>query len=109
MFFLICICVLVLVLMAEILSDFWLTFNYPINLQELNSRELILEGASFTHSSRLEVFWITLPSLVLFLIAFPSLDLLYTFDEIYGWSVCLKAIGHQWYWSYELTGLLKVR
>jgi heme/copper-type cytochrome/quinol oxidase subunit 2 len=94
--------------MVELLSDFWFKFNYPSTVEELNFRSTIVEGVSYTHSSRLEIIWTLFPSVVLFLIAFPSLDLLYTFDQIMGWSLCLKVSGHQWYWTYEITGLLQL-
>ena len=30
-------------------------------------------------------------------------ELLYSMDEIVNPSITLKAIGHQWYWTYELS------
>jgi len=107
-FYLVLICVFVMVLMIELLADFCLKFNYPVTVESLHFRHKVVEGISYTHSSILEVLWTLFPSLVLFLIALPSLDLLYTFDQIMGWSVCLKVSGHQWYWSYEITGLLQL-
>jgi heme/copper-type cytochrome/quinol oxidase subunit 2 len=107
-FYLVLVSILVLVLMVELLSDFWVKFNHPVSVLELDERRVILSGIANTHSSRLEIVWTMFPSLVLFLIAIPSLDLLYTFDQIMGWSVCLKVVGHQWYWSYEIVGALKM-
>jgi cytochrome c oxidase subunit 2 len=37
------------------------------------------------------------------IIAVPSFALLYSMDEIVDPSITLKAIGHQWYWTYELS------
>merc|ERR1712165_443465 len=34
-------------------------------------------------------------------LAFPSLHLLYLIEESCSPLVTVKAIGHQWYWSYE--------
>ena len=34
-------------------------------------------------------------------LAVPSLLLLYSLDETSDRQVTLKAVGHQWYWSYE--------
>nr|YP_001468376.1 cytochrome c oxidase subunit II [Culicoides arakawae]BAF80199.1 cytochrome c oxidase subunit II [Culicoides arakawae]BAF80278.1 cytochrome c oxidase subunit II [Culicoides arakawae] len=51
----------------------------------------------------IEIIWTILPALILFFIAFPSLRLLYLLDELYKPSVTIKAIGHQWYWSYEYS------
>ena len=44
-----------------------------------------------------------IPAVVLIFIAFPSLQLLYTMDEIIEPSLTIKAVGHQWYWSYEYS------
>ena len=43
------------------------------------------------------------PSLILVLIAVPSFALLYSLDEVVDPAVTIKAIGHQWYWSYEYS------
>lgn len=50
----------------------------------------------------LECIWTLLPGLVLIQLALPSLVLLYTLEESIKFkSITLKAIGHQWYWSYN--------
>jgi len=49
-----------------------------------------------------ECLWTIYPAIVLFQIGVPSLTLLYILDETsISSQVCLKAIGHQWYWRYE--------
>lgn len=35
------------------------------------------------------------------MICYPSLKILYFIDEIFNPYFSIKAIGHQWYWSYE--------
>ena len=57
----------------------------------------------FTDSQNVEMVWTILPCLVLVGIAFPSLRLLYMIDEVGQPGVTLKAVGHQWYWSYEYS------
>jgi cytochrome c oxidase subunit 2 len=57
----------------------------------------------FTHSTPLEVFWTVVPAIVLLFIAIPSFALLYSMDELIDPTITLKAVGHQWYWSYELS------
>ncbi|WP_417319678.1 cytochrome c oxidase subunit II [Emcibacter sp.] len=54
-----------------------------------------------THNTLLEVAWTTLPILILIVIAVPSFKLLYKQDVIPEADVTVKAIGNQWYWSYE--------
>ena len=57
----------------------------------------------FTDSQNVEFIWTALPCVVLIGIAFPSLRLLYMIDEVGEPGVTLKAVGHQWYWSYEYS------
>nr|YP_009158929.1 cytochrome c oxidase subunit II [Aegorhinus superciliosus]AHG32663.1 cytochrome c oxidase subunit 2 [Aegorhinus superciliosus] len=51
----------------------------------------------------IEMIWTILPAITLILIAMPSLRLLYILDEINNPIISIKAIGHQWYWSYEYS------
>lgn len=57
--------------------------------------------AKFTHNATIEVIWTAVPVAILILIAFPSLNLLYKQMEIPPAEVTIKAIGNQWFWSYE--------
>ena len=50
---------------------------------------------------RLEIIWTIIPGIILIQIALPSLSLLYLFEERYNCNLTIKALGHQWYWSYE--------
>nr|BAJ54379.1 cytochrome c oxidase subunit II [Pantodon buchholzi] len=54
-------------------------------------------------SQEIEIVWTVLPAVILILIALPSLRILYLMDEINDPHLTVKAIGHQWYWSYEYT------
>nr|AFG29083.1 cytochrome c oxidase subunit II [Dichetophora finlandica] len=60
------------------------------------------------HGQLIEVIWTIMPAIVLLFIALPSLRLLYLLDEVNNPSLTLKAIGHQWYWSYEMSDFLEV-
>ncbi|MBM3517192.1 MAG: cytochrome c oxidase subunit II [Alphaproteobacteria bacterium] len=53
------------------------------------------------HSTLLEVVWTVIPIIILIAIAIPSFKLLYYSDRAVDAEMTLKAIGHQWYWSYE--------
>lgn len=57
--------------------------------------------ARWTHNTKLEIAWTTVPVLILVAIAFPSFNLLYYMDRTKEADMTLKVIGHQWYWSYE--------
>nr|ATE81000.1 cytochrome c oxidase subunit II [Strix occidentalis caurina]QOP62247.1 cytochrome c oxidase subunit II [Strix occidentalis caurina] len=54
-------------------------------------------------AQEIELIWTILPAIVLILLALPSLQILYMMDEINEPDLTLKAIGHQWYWTYEYT------
>lgn len=53
----------------------------------------------------LERVWTILPCVFLLFIAFPSLRLLYIMEEIEGYEIRIKVLGHQWYWRYEYRDL----
>src|ERR1044071_5590514 len=54
-----------------------------------------------THHTLVEVVWTVVPVLILVVIAIPSLRILYYSDRVESADMTIKAIGHQWYWSYE--------
>jgi len=66
-----------------------------------------------THNTLLEIVWIGIPSLILIVLAFPSLSLLYATDDpanvdlqeryadFDGEEITVKIIGHQWFWEYQ--------
>ena len=54
-----------------------------------------------SHNTFIEVIWTAVPILILVVIAIPSFKLLYFMDRTSEAEMTLKAIGHQWYWSYE--------
>nr|QNG56238.1 cytochrome c oxidase subunit II [Platisus obscurus] len=80
--------VIITVLVGQLMFN--LFFNKYIH-------RLLLEGQS------IEIIWTVLPAITLIFIALPSLRLIYILDEINNPIVTIKAIGHQWYWSYEYS------
>nr|AEL97445.1 cytochrome c oxidase subunit 2 [Urobatis halleri] len=54
-------------------------------------------------SQEIEIVWTIVPAIILIMIALPSLRILYLMDEINDPHITIKALGHQWYWSYEYT------
>nr|AIY61674.1 cytochrome c oxidase subunit 2 [Serritermes serrifer] len=71
-------------------------------IKNKNVSRFMLEG------QMLETTWTIAPAIILIFIAMPSLRLLYLMDEIQTPSLTLKAIGHQWYWSYEYSDFTKL-
>ena len=55
------------------------------------------------HGTLIELIWTITPAFVLIAIAFPSFKLLYLMDEVIDPAMTIKALGHQWYWSYEYS------
>nr|UPL65922.1 cytochrome c oxidase subunit II [Helopeltis sp.] len=56
----------------------------------------------------IETIWTIIPSGMLMFIALPSLKILYLMDEINNPLITIKAIGHQWYWSYEYSDMKNI-
>jgi cytochrome c oxidase subunit 2 len=54
-----------------------------------------------THHTVIEVLWTVVPVLILVVVAIPSFRLLYYELDLPEADLTLKAVGHQWYWSYE--------
>jgi cytochrome c oxidase subunit II len=53
------------------------------------------------HNTLVEVIWTVVPVMILVGIAIPSFKLMYFADRTMNPDMTIKAIGHQWYWSYE--------
>jgi len=54
-----------------------------------------------THNTFLEVVWTIVPVSLLVIVAVPSFGILYQQDVIPEADMTIKAIGKQWYWTYE--------
>lgn len=77
----------------------WLLISTVYNYDEFNTPN----NQNFYHSNILEIVWTSLPALTLLHLASPSFTLLYSMDEISAPEISLKIIGHQWFWSYEIS------
>jgi len=103
-FYLILIFTFVFWVFASILLDFFFQVRHPSNTHGVvDLRASMFDIRNLTHSSLLEIVWTLTPSFILMLIAIPSFALLYAMDEVLNPMVTFKAIGHQWYWSYEFS------
>jgi len=80
------------------LAVFWI-LSVVIILYKKN----LLSAKYFNHATFAEVIWTIIPALILMVIAFPSFSLLYILDEVISPTMTIKAVGHQWYWSYEYS------
>nr|WOR80812.1 cytochrome c oxidase subunit 2 [Trisinuata sp.] len=66
-------------------------------MKNMYINRFLLEG------QMIELIWTISPAVTLIFIALPSLQLLYLLDEINSPLISVKTMGHQWYWSYELS------
>lgn len=57
----------------------------------------------FNHGTLIELIWTIAPCLILGVIAVQSFNLLYSAEDVTNAYICVKVIGHQWYWTYEYT------
>lgn len=90
---------LLFVLVLIIVFVGWILIHTIIQFIEIeNSLQ-----TKFVHSKELEVIWTTIPALILLVLATPSFTLLYAMDEIAEPELSLKVLGHQWFWSYEIS------
>lgn len=51
--------------------------------------------------NELEIFWTIIPTLIIIIIAIPSIFLLYCYEENKFSFIDIKIIANQWYWIYE--------
>lgn len=72
-----------------------------LTINKLSNRNL-LEG------QLIELVWTIIPAILLVVIAIPSLKILYLIEEINKPLITIKAIGHQWYWTYEYSDFIKI-
>jgi len=99
--FLVIILTFVLVLLRYTIYNFLILQTFPKKGLDLAIRESWFKTRDIAHHANLEIIWTVIPALILVWIGIPSFVLLYGMDEITLASITLKAMGHQWYWSYE--------
>ncbi|PNW84680.1 hypothetical protein CHLRE_03g154350v5 [Chlamydomonas reinhardtii] len=88
-FFLITVVTLVFYMMFQIITK----FHYS----------KVLKPEKLTHHTTMEVIWTIIPTLIVVMIAIPSLTLIYSLDQhTERPGLTVKIIGRQWYWSYEM-------
>lgn len=67
-----------------------------------STNRFLLEG------NLIEIIWTIIPIIILIIIAVPSIKILYLTDECLSNSLTLKAMGHQWFWSYEYSTIKNI-
>jgi len=84
------VCVFVLALLV------WIVIKYRAGANAVPSK--------VHHNTLLEVAWTLIPVIILVVIAIPSFKLLYLEADIPKPDLTIKAIGKQWFWTYEYPG-----
>lgn len=90
---------LLFIIVNIVLLVWWLLLVIYFNFLDKSTSKISV----FNHSSIIEIIWTTIPAIILLSLAGPSFSLLYSLDEIVTPNLTLKIIGHQWYWSYEIS------
>ena len=90
---------LLFLLVVIVIFVAWLLFQTVYHFTEFNNKF----NTKFVHSKELEIIWTSIPALILLVLATPSFTLLYAMDEIAEPELSLKILGHQWFWSYEIS------
>jgi len=79
---------------------FWMIFEILFSFKKTRR---FISHKYLVHGTFIEIVWTITPAIILVLIAYPSFKLLYLIDEVLAPALTIKAIGHQWYWSYEYS------
>nr|YP_009654695.1 cytochrome c oxidase subunit II [Anaxandra taurina]QCI09237.1 cytochrome c oxidase subunit II [Anaxandra taurina] len=85
------------VMMILIMITMIVSYIMIMMMKNKMTNRYLLEG------QMIELIWTAAPAVTLVFIALPSLRLLYLIDEINNPIMTIKAIGHQWYWTYEYS------
>lgn len=60
--------------------------------------------ATFTHSTKAEVIWTVIPTLVLVFLGYETAPALVRIDDTRNSEMTIKITGYQWKWQYEYVG-----
>ncbi len=59
---------------------------------------------TFVHSTKLEILWTAIPTLILIVMAYPATIKVIDAYKTEGHEMTVKIVGQQWLWSYEYVG-----
>lgn len=115
-FFILLISGLVIWLLIQIIDNFIYLYNFNLNRSINNNLDLdkiliyiygilAIKTSIFKENKYLEACWTLFPALILIIISIPSFYMLYLSEESIETLLTVKAIGFQWYWTYDFTDL----
>jgi cytochrome c oxidase subunit 2 len=115
-FFILLISGLVMWLLIQIIDNFIYLYHFNIK-NDINKNTNLNKFLIYTYgvlSSKtrffkedkyLEACWTLLPAFILIAISIPSFYMLYLSEESIETLLTVKAVGFQWYWTYDFTDL----
>nr|AZL93233.1 cytochrome c oxidase subunit 2 [Exallonyx sp. ZJUH_2016014] len=65
--------------------------------------KMTMSNRMFINNQLIEILWTIIPVMTLIMLASPSLKTLYLTEEVNFPTLTFKAIGHQWYWEYQIN------
>jgi len=117
-YFILLISGLVLWLIVQIIDNFIVLYNLKLNILRGEEHPAILsrflsyslislaiKKISFKENKFLEACWTLFPGVILIIISIPSFYMLYLAEESIETLLTVKAVGFQWYWTYDYTDL----
>lgn len=116
-FFILLISGLVIYLLLLIIDNFIYIYHFnPANKTGTMSAQsnrlitytfanLFFKNRLFKEDKNLEAAWTLLPAIILIIISIPSFYMLYLAEESVETLLTVKAVGFQWYWTYDFTDL----
>jgi len=60
-----------------------------------------VKAAQFSHSTKAEIVWTIIPTLILIAMAVPSARTILKIEDTSGADISIKVTGYQWKWSYD--------
>jgi cytochrome c oxidase subunit 2 len=63
-----------------------------------------VKAATFSHSTKAEIIWTLIPTLILISLAIPSARGIIMIEDTSGADMSIKVTGYQWKWGYDYLG-----
>nr|YP_011018273.1 cytochrome c oxidase subunit II [Parachordodes pustulosus]WQH58890.1 cytochrome c oxidase subunit II [Parachordodes pustulosus] len=90
-----------------ILHEFAMTFITGITIMVFYMFTTIFLSRHITlkspHTNLMEFLWTLSPMLILLSMAFPTIKILYSNEDMHWPDLTIKVMGAQWYWNYEYS------
>nr|YP_010990658.1 cytochrome c oxidase subunit II [Paravarcia deceptrix]WOW99102.1 cytochrome c oxidase subunit II [Paravarcia deceptrix] len=97
-----------LTILHEYSMMFIVSISSIVMFTMMNTSIMSLSNRNLTENQPIELAWTIMPAIVLIFIALPSLKTLYLMEEMINPTITIKAMGHQWYWTYEYSDKKKM-